>query len=300
VLKATWYVSNLGSEWRSGLKFGVVMFATDYSIDVRELAVAVEERGFESLFLPEHSHIPTDRTTPWPGGAELPRHYLHTIDPFIGLSAAATVTERLQIGTGVCLVVQRDPIDLAKQVSTLDMLSTGRFLFGIGAGWNREEMANHGTIPSKRFAIMRERILAMKEIWANDEAEFHGEHVEFDPIWQWPKPRQRPHPPILVGGDGPSVLDRVLEYGDGWFPLHGRSEEPIAKRIAELNRLAAERGRDPIPVTIFSGPAEHKLVEEYMQAGVDRYVFSVPSAGREQALPTLDRLAELVAMFSQE
>jgi probable F420-dependent oxidoreductase len=270
------------------------MFVTDYSIGVRELAVAVEERGFESLFLPEHSHIPTDRTSPWPGGPELPRHYLHTIDPFIGLSAAASVTEHLKIGTGVCLVVQRDPIDLAKQVSTIDQLSNGRFLFGVGGGWNREEMANHGTDPARRFDIMRERIYAMKEIWANDEAEYHGAHVNFDPIWQWPKPLQKPHPPILVGGDGPTVLKRVLDYGDGWFPLHGRSEVPIAERITELNQRAEALGRDPIPVTMFAGPAQQQVVEEYMDAGVDRYVFSVPSSGTEQVIPVLDRLTELV------
>ena len=276
------------------MKFGVVMFVTDYSIGVRELAVAVEERGFESLFLPEHSHVPTDRTSPWPGGPELPRHYLHTIDPFVGLSAAATVTENLLVGTGVCLVVQRDPILLAKQVSTMDLLSNGRFLFGIGGGWNREEMANHGTDPAKRFAIMRERVLAMKEIWANEEAEYHGTHVDFDPIWQWPKPRQKPHPPILVGGDGPSVLKRVLEYGDGWFPLHGRSPVPIGERIAELNALTAEYGREPIPVTLFAGPAQQQTVEEHLEAGVDRYVFNVPPSSPEQVIPVLDRITEMV------
>jgi probable F420-dependent oxidoreductase len=280
------------------LKFGVVMFVTDYSMDVRDLAVAVEERGLESLFLPEHSHIPVDRASPWPGGPELPRHYLHSIDPFVGLSAAAAVTTNLLIGTGVCLVVQRDPIDLAKQVSTLDMLSNGRFLFGIGGGWNREEMANHGTNPARRFEIMRERVLAMKEIWANDEAEFHGKHVDFDPIWQWPKPRQKPHPPVLIGGDGPTVLERVVDYCDGWFPLHGRSELPMAERISSLNELAAERGRAPIPVTLFAGPAQHRAVEEHINAGVDRYVFSLPSSGSDQVIPVLDRLAEMIETFS--
>jgi probable F420-dependent oxidoreductase len=282
------------------VKFGVVMFVTDYSMDVRDLAVAVEERGLESLFLPEHSHIPVNRASPWPGGPELPRHYLHSIDPFVGLSAAAAVTTNLLVGTGVCLVVQRDPIDLAKQVATLDMLSNGRFLFGIGGGWNREEMANHGTNPARRFEIMRERILAMKEIWANDEAEFHGKHVDFDPIWQWPKPRQNPHPPILIGGDGPTVLERVVDYCDGWFPLHGRSELPIAERISALNTLAAERGREPIPVTLFAGPAQHQVVQEHMDAGVDRYVFSLPSSGADQVIPVLDRLAEMIGSFSQQ
>lgn len=279
------------------MKFGIVMFVTEYSIGVGELAVAVEERGFESIFLPEHSHIPVARTSPWPGGPELPRHYLHTLDPFIGLATAAAVTTRLNIGTGVCLVVQRDPIDLAKQVSTLDRVSNGRFLFGIGGGWNREEMANHGTNPAKRFDIMRERIEAMREIWANDEAEYHGKHVDFDPIWQWPKPVQQPHPPVLVGGDGPGVLKRVLEYGDGWFPLHGRSEGPFAERMDELRALASDAGRDEIPVTIFAGPGEHRAVEEYQRAGVSRYVFGVPPAGPEQVLPMLDRLAELKAGF---
>lgn len=279
------------------MKFGIVMFVTDYSISVRDLAQAVEERGFESLFLPEHSHIPTDRVSPWPGGPELPRHYLHTLDPFAALATAAAHTGTLLLGTGVCLVVQRDPIHLAKEVSTLDHLSGGRFLFGIGAGWNREEMANHGTDPAKRFEVMRERVMAMKAIWGSDEAGYHGEHVDFDPIWQWPKPVQKPHPPILVGGDGPRVLERVVEYGDGWFPLHGRSEAPIGTRVAELNRLAAERGRDPIPVTMFSAPAQHQAVEEFIAAGVSRCVFAVPSADRDQVLPVLDRLVELVESF---
>lgn len=279
------------------MKFGVVVFVTDYSMGIRDLATAVEERGFESLFLPEHSHIPTSRTSPWPGGPELPRHYLRTLDPFVGLTAAASCTTTLLIGTGVCLIAQRDPIYLAKEVSTLDLLSGGRLLFGIGGGWNREEMANHGTDPSKRFDIMREKVLAMKEIWSNDEAEYHGEHVSFNPVWQWPKPVQKPHPPILVGGDGPRVLERVVEYGDGWFPLHGRSEQPIGERIAELNRLAQERGRDPIPVTMFGAPAQHQAVEEFIEAGVSRCVFGLPSAGPEQVLPVLDRLAEMIASF---
>jgi probable F420-dependent oxidoreductase len=282
------------------MKFGIIMFATEYSIGIAELATAVEERGFESLFLPEHSHIPTDRISPWPGGPDLPRHYLHTIDPFIGLATAAAVTTKLKVGTGVCLVVQRDPIDLAKQVSTIDRLSNGRFIFGIGGGWNREEMANHGTNPAKRFDVMRERIEAMKTIWANDEAEYHGTYVDFDPIWQWPKPVQQPHPPILVGGDGPGVLKRVLEYGDGWFPLHGRSPVPFAERMEELRSLAAEAGREHIPVTMFAGPGEHRIVEEYRNAGVDRYVFSIPSSGPEQVLPMLDRLTELKAEFETD
>src|ERR671926_1362353 len=194
------------------MKFGVTMFPTRYSIGPAELARAVEERGFESLFFPEHTHIPISRRSPWPGGADLPPEYRETLDPFLALTAAATVTERILLGTGICLVVERDPITTAKEVATLDLLSGGRVLFGIGGGWNREEMENHGTDPKVRFAVMRERIEAMKAIWAEDEAEYHGRHVDFDPIWSWPKPRQRPHPPVLVGGLGEKVLDRVVAY----------------------------------------------------------------------------------------
>jgi len=197
------------------MNFGVTIFPTRYSIGPAELARAVEERGFESLFVPEHTHIPTSRRSPWPGGPDLPDEYRETLDPFLALTAAAGVTERLLLGTGICLVVERDPITTAKEVATLDLLSGGRFLFGIGGGWNREEMEHHGTDPARRFAVMRERVLAMKEIWTHDVAEFHGEHVDLDPLWQWPKPVQQPHPPVLVAGNGPGTLARVLEYGDG-------------------------------------------------------------------------------------
>ncbi|MFB3053621.1 MAG: LLM class F420-dependent oxidoreductase, partial [Dehalococcoidia bacterium] len=220
------------------MKFGVTMFPTDYSISPAELAGAVEERGFESLFFPEHTHIPASRRTPWPGGADLPREYSHTLDPFVALSAAATATERLRIGTGICLVVERDPITLAQEVASLDFISGGRFLFGIGGGWTLEEMENHGADPARRWKLLRERVLAMKAIWAEDEAEFHGRFVNFDPIWSWPKPVQKPHPPILVGGSGPHTFQRVVEYGDAWMPIAGRDETPLSERIAELNRLA--------------------------------------------------------------
>src|SRR5215510_3238680 len=188
------------------------MFPTRYSIGIVELARAVEERGFESLFVPEHTHIPTSRRSPWPGGADLPPEYRETLDPFLALTAAATVTERIRLGTGICLVVERDPITTAKEVATLDLLSGGRFLFGIGGGWNREEMENHGTDPKQRFKVMRERVLAMKEIWTKEEPSYRGRFVRFDPIWSWPKPVQRPHPPILIGGSGDRVLERVVEY----------------------------------------------------------------------------------------
>ena len=229
------------------MKLGIAMFTTDYSVDPVTLARLVEERGFESLFFPEHTHIPVSRKTPYPAGGELPREYSHIYDPFVALAAAATATERIKLATGICLVIERDPIVTAKEVASLDMVSGGRFLFGVGAGWNLEEMENHGTNPKRRFSIMRERIEAMKAIWTQDEAEYHGEHVDFDPIWSWPKPVQKPHPPILVGGNGEKVLERVVAYGDEWMPNPQRG---VRERIAELQRLAEEAGRGPIPVTL--------------------------------------------------
>jgi probable F420-dependent oxidoreductase len=276
------------------MKFGVTMFPTRYSIGPAELARAAEERGFESLFVPEHTHIPTSRRSPWPGGPDLPDHYRETLDPFLALTAAAAATERLLLGTGICLVVERDPITTAKEVATLDHLSGGRFLFGVGGGWNREEMENHGTDPADRWALMRERILAMKEIWTKDEAEFHGTHVDFDPIWQWPKPVQQPHPPVLVAGNGPGTIDRVLEYGDGWIPIPGRGAVTLSEGTARLRELAAERGRPPVPVTVFGTRPEAEVIDHYAAAGVDRVLFSLPSVESAEALKLLDTYANLV------
>lgn len=275
------------------MKFGVTMFPTDYAIGPAELARAAEERGFDWLLFPEHTHIPTSRHTPWPGGAELPREYSHTLDPFVALTAAAAATARLRIGTGICLVIERDPITLAKEVASLDFLSGGRFLFGIGGGWNLEEMENHGTDPSQRWKLLRERVLAMKAIWTEDEAEFHGRLVNFDSIWSWPKPVQKPHPPILVGGDGPHTLQRVVEYGDGWMPIPGRSQTPLSERIAELNRLAAEAGHGPIPVSVYGAQPRQEVIQHYADAGVERCIFWLPPAPAGEALPLLDRYAEL-------
>ncbi|HYT38763.1 MAG TPA: LLM class F420-dependent oxidoreductase [Acidimicrobiia bacterium] len=275
------------------MNFGVSMFPTRYSIGPAELARAVEERGFESLFVPEHTHIPVSRRSPWPGGPDLPDEYRETLDPFLVLTAAALVTERLLLGTGICLVVERDPITTAKEVATLDLLSGGRFLFGVGGGWNREEMENHGTDPSGRFAVLRERVLAMKEIWAHDEAEFHGEHVDFDPIWQWPKPLQRPHPPVLVAGNGAGTLDRVLEYGDGWIPIPGRGAVALGEGTARLRQLAAERGRPPIPVTVFGARPEPQVIAHYAGSGVDRVLFRLPSVATSEALKLLDTYANI-------
>jgi probable F420-dependent oxidoreductase len=281
------------------VKFGIVMFPTDYAIDPITLGRAVEERGFDSLFFPEHTHIPTSRRTPWPGGADLPREYSHTHDPFVALSAVAATTERLLLGTGICLVVERDPITLAKEVASLDFLSNGRFLFGVGGGWNREEMENHGTNPRTRFPLMRERILAMREIWTKDEAEYHGKYVDFDPIWSWPKPIQKPHPPIYVGGDGPGAFQRVLEYGDAWMPIPTRSETRLSERIRKLNQLAEEAGRDPIPVTVYGTLAREEVIAHYADIGIERCIFWLPPVSEPEAISQLDRYAEMAGSFAK-
>ena len=276
--------------------FGLQMFPTDYSIQPVELARAAEERGFESLFFPEHTHIPTSRKTPYPGMGDLPKEYWHSHDPFVALAAAAAVTSQIKLATGICLIIERDPITTAKEVASLDMISGGRFIFGVGAGWNVEEMENHGTAPSSRWKLMRDRVMAMKAIWANDDAEHHGTFVDFDPIWSWPKPVQKPHPPILVGGYGPHTINRVVEYGDGWLPL--MPPPVLSQQIPELNRLAEKAGRGPIPVTAYGVPGEKEVVEKYLEVGVERCVFWLPSEPPDQTLPTLDRLAEIAKSFA--
>jgi len=279
------------------MQFGVLMFPTDFSIGVVDLARAVEERGLESLWLPEHTHIPAERRTPWPGGAELPPEYSHALDPFVGLAAAAVATSRLKLATGVSLVIEHDPIVLAKVVASVDFISGGRVLFGIGGGWNLEEMSNHGTDPAQRWSVLRERVLAMKQIWTQDEATFHGKHVNFDRIWSWPKPVQRPHPPIIVGGNGPRTLRRVIEYGDEWGPIIGRGPD-LVERMQELSNLCTEAGRPPVPVTIFSlNSHDPKLVERFQTAGGSRYIFGLPAAPAERVLPILDRLRNLLRNF---
>src|SRR5437764_3808981 len=214
-----------------------------------ELARMTEERGFESLFFPEHTHIPASRETPYPIGGELPPEYSRTYDPFVALTAAAASTSRLLVATGICLIIQRDPIITAKEVASIDRLSGGRFLFGVGAGWNLEEMHNHGTDAARRFGVMRERIEAMKAIWREDEASYSGEHVRFDRIWCWPKPAQDPHPPILVGGNGANVLERVVAFGDEWMPNRIGKDEDMIARFDELQLVAKQAGRDEIPIT---------------------------------------------------
>jgi probable F420-dependent oxidoreductase len=274
------------------MKFGVAMFPTDYAISVVELGRAVEERGFESLWFPEHTHIPSSRRTPYPGGGELPREYSHTLDPFAALSAVAAVTTTLKLATGICLVIERDTILLAKEVATVDHISGGRFLFGIGGGWNLEEMENHGTDPERRWKLLREQIAALKLIWSEDEAEYHGRYVNFDKIWSWPKPVQQPHPPIIVGGDGPHTLQRVVEYGDEWMPIGRPGGAPLPEKIGRLNEMAKARGRGPIPVSIFGVRPDPAAIERLHEAGVTRCIFSLPPAPAETVLPLLDRFAE--------
>jgi probable F420-dependent oxidoreductase len=279
------------------MDFGVMMFPTDYAVAPDELARMVEARGFESLLFPEHTHIPAARTTPYPAGGELPQEYFHTYDPFVALTAAAAATERVRIGTGICLVVERDPITTAKEVASLDRLSGGRFLFGIGAGWNAEEMANHGTDPGRRFGVMRERVEAMKAIWTHDEASYHGRHVNFDRIWSWPKPAQQPHPPVIVGGNGERVLDRVIAYGDEWMPNRIESADELGGRIATLASKAAEAGREAPRVGLYAAPPKVSEIEDYEGAGVSRYVFYAPSVPRDEAEERLDFLAGVVEEY---
>ncbi|MDE2932780.1 MAG: LLM class F420-dependent oxidoreductase [Chloroflexota bacterium] len=280
------------------MKFGITMFPTDYAIGPGELAREVEAHGFESLFFPEHTHIPASRKSPWPGGPDLPKEYSHTLDLFVALTAAAAATERLLVGSGICLVIERDPITLAKEVASLDYVSGGRALLGIGAGWNLEEMENHGTDPARRWRRMRETIEAMKAIWASDEGEYHGELIDFDPIWQWPKPAQDPHPPVIIGGDGPTTLKRVARYGDGWMPIDGRNRDDFAPAITELNDLAAEQGRGPMTVSLFGSGPNPARIEKHAKAGVDRIVFLVPPAPADVVLPMLEERARLAEQFA--
>jgi len=277
------------------MRVGVFYFPTDYGIDMAELARALEERGFDSLFVPEHTHIPVSRRTPFPGGGELPKRYSHTHDPFVALAFAAAATKKLLLGTGICLVPQHEPIVTAKSIATLDQLSGGRFIFGIGGGWNVDEMENHGARHATRFKLMRERVLAMKALWTQEEAAFHGEMVNFDPVWSYPKPKQRPHPPILLGGETDHTLRRVVEYCDGWFPRPRPGFEPAAA-VDRLRRMAATAGRDfaTLSITVFGAPAEPDVLASYEQTGgIERALLAVPDLSRDEILRHLDKLAPL-------
>lgn len=278
------------------MKFGIATFPTDEGIRPDELGKALEERGFDSLFVSEHSNIPTSRRTPYPGGGELPRMYYRTLDPFAALTAAASATRQLLLATGVCLLVQRDPIHTAKQVASLDQLSAGRAVFGVGAGWNREEMSQHGTNPATRMRLLRERVLAVKELWTKEAAEFRGNFVDIEPTYLWPKPVQQPRPPIVVGGMGPGVYDRVLEYGDAWMPNPvGQPAEDMAGAIEKMRRRAGDHGWERTPVTIFGVPEEPEQVDRYADLGVERCLFVLPALATGDALRRLDAMAEVAA-----
>ena len=276
------------------MHIGLCMFATDYAIRIDELARAAEERGFESLFVPEHTHIPASRRTPFPGGGQLPKEYSHTFDPFVSLMAAAAATTRLKVGTGICLIIERDTITTAKEVASLDLLSHGRFEFGLGGGWNAEEMGHHGTDFNTRFKRLEEQVRALKEIWTKDVAEFHGKFVNFDPIWAWPKPEQKPYPPILLGGESGYTLQRVVDFCDGWYP-RGRAPEKVLEGLKDLKARAAKAGRDmkTLTVSAFATPPDKKVLDDFAAAGVTRSIFQLPPEPRDKVLPLLDQYAKL-------
>ena len=281
------------------MEFGVNIFPCEYGIPPKVLGPELEERGFESIWVAEHSHIPKNRTAPWPGGDVLPQMYYDAMDPFVVLSAIAAVTEKLKVGTGIALVIQRDPIQTSKEVASLDVLSGGRVLFGIGAGWSLEEMENHGTDPNRRFGLMRESIEAMKSIWANEEAEYHGSQINFDPIISNPKPLQKPHPPIHVGGVLPGGLNRAVRYGNGWIPIAGRGEFDPHGWVKERDVACEKIERDPseVEISIYGAPNNPKVIEELLDAGISRVVFGLPPEGTAPVMKILDELTELKENF---
>jgi probable F420-dependent oxidoreductase len=273
------------------MRYGLAIFLTDEGLTPARLGELVEGSGFESLFFTDHTHIPVSRDSSAPRGGELPREYFRAVDPFIASALAAAATTDLRVGTGICLITQRDPIATAKTVASVDYLSGGRFLFGIGAGWNAEEMRNHGTDPRTRFRLMAERAKAMKAIWTADEASYHGTLVDFDPIFSWPKPASKPNPPIMVGGNGKTVIDRVLDFGDEWLP---EPEEGLDERILELKRRGGEADRGDIPVTVYgAAPAE---VDRLAEVGVHRCVFWLPPSGPAEIEARIAALAEELSL----
>lgn len=273
--------------------FGVQIFPTDQTIQPVELARAVEERGLDSLFFPEHTHIPVSRDTPFPGGGDLPEWYWRSHDPFVALAACAAVTERIKLGTGICLVIERDPITLAKECASLDVISNGRFILGIGAGWNKEEMENHGANYKHRWKIVREKVLAMKEIWTKDEAEFHGEFVDFDPIWSWPKPVQAGGPRVWMGANSKWVFDRVAEYCEGWMPIGGSGSGGMQNVKAALEK----RGRsiDDLDIALFGAPLDPDQCQGRIDQGFTDLIFGLPQSTRDKVLAHLDKVTDVVA-----
>ena len=276
------------------MKIGVTMFPTDLTIRPEQLAIELEDRGFESLFFPEHTHIPIGRRTPYPMGGELPEEYKRTFDPFIAVASAAARTRALTLGTGVCLLAQRDPIVLAKEIASLDVLSGGRIVLGVGYGWNVDEMQDHGVDPTRRRAVLREKVLAMKALWTSDVAGFEGEFVRFEPSWSWPKPVQQPHPPVFLGGAaGPILFRHLVEWADGWMPIGGTG---LSHTWPELRRVAEEHGRDPdsIEINVFGARPDAGNLEHYRNIGVVRTCLALPSAPTDVVLPLLDKWAKLL------
>jgi probable F420-dependent oxidoreductase len=280
------------------MHFGASMFLTDYSMTPGELAQALEARGFESVWAPEHSHIPTSRRTPYPGGGDLPKAYYDVMDPFVTLTAAAMATKTLKVGTGVCLVNQRDTIQTAKLVASIDQVSGGRFLFGIGVGWNAEEMEDHGTDFASRAKLVRERVEAMKLIWTKSKAEYHGELVNFPEMMTWPKPVQKPHPPVIVGGAYPQAARRAVRYGEGWIPLAGRPNQygDVFDYVPKFRTMLKEAGRteDSCPITLFNVQEDADLLKRYRDLGAVRVSVSLASDKADATLPILDRWAKLI------
>ncbi len=283
------------------MKIGAVMFFTVDSMQPAPLARALEERGFESLWVPEHTHIPSSRKSTYPAAGGLVRAYYELMDPFLALNTAAAATTKLRIGTGIALVIQRDPIVTAKMVSTIDQLSNGRFLFGVGNGWNQDEVENHGTVFATRHKLARERVEAMKTIWTDEEPEYHGEFVNFDKMKQWPKPAQKPHPPIIVGGAFPYAARRAIRYGDGWIPRDDWLERDGMGVIADFRKMAADAGRDPasLPLTTFRVPDSIERLQLCREIGIDRVVFSLPAEKEDKIMPVLDRWAALQRLLGE-
>lgn len=273
------------------MKFGIATFVTDEGIRPDRLAAAMEERGFDALFLAEHSHIPASRQTPYPGGGDLPRVYYRTFDPFVALTAAASATSNLLLGTGIALQIQRDVLHTAKEVASLDLISEGRVVFGVGVGWNREEMRDHGTDPTTRGALLNEQLAVLKAVWTQQKAEFHGQHLDFEPFYAWPKPVQRPHPPIYIGGESAAALDRLAAHGDGWLPRPDTTP-------AEMRRVRgwlADQGRPDVPFTVFGAGKDPSALDGFVEAGVERVTFMLGTKPEADTLRNLDQLAEIAA-----
>jgi probable F420-dependent oxidoreductase len=282
------------------VQFGVTVFPTADSMPVDRLALQVAAAGFHVLWFPDHTHVPAHGSSPWPGGGTMPEHYRNTFDPLIACTVAAVATSELRVGVGVCLVPARDPIVLAKQVATVDVVSGGRMLLGVGAGWNAAEVANHGVQPGMRWDVMRERVGAMRAIWTQDTAAYHGEHVDFDALWSWPKPVRPGGVPIVVGGHGPTVLDRVLEYGDEWLAMPSPNAPPLRDRMAQLAERADALGRrrPAVSVQVYGEPPDDRIIERYVSLGVHRIDLAVSHGDASHQGHVLDRLANVITRWS--